>query len=358
MTHRVVKVEGVFSQRHQIALDPTAIKEEVDRQYGNGDGGSAYAHLARAALYGYAQPPIGEKNESGEYDGFDGVIARRLGLHGDEIVIDIACGDGRFVELLARHYCPNGAVIGINNSANHYVPREALLKAEGFKHVAFVEGDAQDLSSTNIKDSVADCVTKKFLDYHLPHPRASYKECYRILKPGGRLCVASRDPGNQGRMWEFMNPISDELHRMSLDGETDLDYSQIQPPQTFYSRFNIEKVVAEMQAMGFVVDEVYRQSTVSTDPAQHSELWLPSRGVSEENAWLDYEHALMALATEFRNVDGSPFSVGSRDMFKAIHEVVKPVFDAEVAQYGHFTEAIEQGFVIGTKPVDDCPIAA
>jgi ubiquinone/menaquinone biosynthesis C-methylase UbiE len=274
-----------------------------------------------------------------------------MGLLGDETIIDLGCGDGRFIELLATAGGHDGLLVGINNFSNHYVGIQASLADR--RNVAFLQGDIRHLS---LRDESADWATINNVLYHVDQPLRAFNEALRVVKPGGHLLIATRNAGNQGRMWGFMKEITNELKAMSERGESQ-DYSSLTPPETFYNRFDMEITRKVMIAKGLRIKNEYMQSTIEDS----SRLYLPKETVGlpqdedqaakdkaaleTEDAWHWYRAALLTLHTVFGGQ-----TPDSRDLKEAIDRVVKPVFYSEIATRGFFEEQVEQGFIIAQKP--------
>lgn len=312
---------------------------------------SSLNHVVRKKLYNkYARPEIGQIEGSEEYHGIDGEIINALRLDGSETVVDVGCGDGGFIELLAETCGHQGELIGINDSSYHYYRVE--MELEDKPNVQFIEADARQIP---LPDESADCITMKFLLYHVDQPGRAIDEALRILKPGGTLLIATRNPGNQGRLWGFLSEVTEELRLMTLNQETGatavsgygevlarVDYSNTSPPETFYSRFDMDRTKSEMLERGLIVTEEYMQSS----KLGNSLIYLPftSDGDLQVSAWSDYEMALLGMQSAFTGT--IPYI---RDLRKAVERRVKPIFDAEVSENGYFIEYVEQGFVVAKK---------
>lgn len=107
-----------------------------------------------------------------------------LDLTGDQSLADIGCGDGRFLDHLARtgHH---GRLIGIDTSP-------AMVDAAGqIPGVEAMTGDAERLP---FADRSIDRVTARHMLYHVPNPTKALREFQRITSPGGLVAVAVNHP--------------------------------------------------------------------------------------------------------------------------------------------------------------------
>ena len=108
-------------------------------------------------------------------------IGNRIPQEQIQTIIDIGCGTGRFSAALADLL--DAKVIGID-------PSETMLaKARENVHhpkVTFQEGKAESLPA---KDTSACLVFLSMVYHHIESPEQAAKEFYRILRPGGFVCI-------------------------------------------------------------------------------------------------------------------------------------------------------------------------
>ncbi len=99
-------------------------------------------------------------------------ILEKLLVNPDEIVLDLACGSGRFL---------NFAQIGIDASAEMIEVAKTKFPNKIFK--------VADAENTGLADASIDAITIFHLFMHLDQPKmdAILSECHRILKPNGRV---------------------------------------------------------------------------------------------------------------------------------------------------------------------------
>lgn len=70
----------------------------------------------------------------------------RAGLREGMRVLDVGCGIGTMTRWIGTQVGPEGAVVGLDGSAEHIARAREAAHAEGSANVTFVEGSAYDLS--------------------------------------------------------------------------------------------------------------------------------------------------------------------------------------------------------------------
>jgi ubiquinone/menaquinone biosynthesis C-methylase UbiE len=109
------------------------------------------------------------------------LLSRDAGLVPDALVVDLGCGTGRFSEPLAEHF--GARVIGVDPS------RKMLDLARRKRRSDRVEFRAASAQSLPVAEGSADMVFMSMVFHHLHHPTEVAKECLRILRDGGRVCM-------------------------------------------------------------------------------------------------------------------------------------------------------------------------
>ena len=111
-------------------------------------------------------------------------LAERLNIKAGDRVLDVGCGTGRLARWIAERVGPTGSVVGIDPVAE----RIAIANANA-GGVTFAVGQAEDLGAFAAESFDAVCMSAVF-HWVSDRPRA-LAEIRRVLRPGGRLGVAS-----------------------------------------------------------------------------------------------------------------------------------------------------------------------
>ncbi len=112
----------------------------------------------------------------------------RLGhIQRENIVLEVGCGTGRFALALWEH--TNSRVVGLDASAD-------MLKTAKTKpsagQIEWIEADAETIPYAG---KTFDCVFMVFVMHHFDDKRRALTEMCRVLKPGGRLVIATASHG-------------------------------------------------------------------------------------------------------------------------------------------------------------------
>ncbi len=96
-------------------------------------------------------------------------------------IVDLGCGTGRYSEALAAHFGAN--LVGIDPSekmleqARTKLSRDDVVYRRGF-------GEALPMA-----DASADMIFMSMVLHHLEDPDQVARECHRVLRPGGYVCL-------------------------------------------------------------------------------------------------------------------------------------------------------------------------
>jgi trans-aconitate methyltransferase len=128
-------------------------------------------------------------------------LIEKLGLRGDEHLLDIGCGDGKVTAALAQHL-PKGRVVGVDSSADMIALAE---KSHGTMapNLSFLLQDASRLAFVRKFDVIFSNAALHWVVDHRP----VLKGMYQALKPGGRVLVQMGGKGNAALVVRAMETV-------------------------------------------------------------------------------------------------------------------------------------------------------
>ncbi|MBC7960745.1 MAG: class I SAM-dependent methyltransferase [Vallitaleaceae bacterium] len=101
----------------------------------------------------------------------------------DKIVLDVGCGAGGKTIFYGTHKVK--AIYGLEILGKYKEEAEKLAKEKGLENLfTFI---CEDASKMHFSDGFFDAIIMNDAMEHVDHPEAVLAECYRVLKPGGRL---------------------------------------------------------------------------------------------------------------------------------------------------------------------------
>jgi len=116
------------------------------------------------------------------------VLSMYLDRTAISVVVDLGCGTGRFSELLATQF--GAQVIGIDPSLRMIgKARQKALTG----NIVFRQASAEALP---LDDGTADLVFMSQVYHHLTAPNEVARECGRVLRRGGHMCVRNTTSDN------------------------------------------------------------------------------------------------------------------------------------------------------------------
>jgi len=111
-------------------------------------------------------------------------------------VLDLGCGTGRDVYLVAALVGPGGRVIGVDMTdeqlevARKHLPAQTRKFGYAQPNIEFQKGYIENLRELAIEDNSVDVVLSNCVINLSPDKKAVFREIFRVLKPGGELYFA------------------------------------------------------------------------------------------------------------------------------------------------------------------------
>jgi arsenite methyltransferase len=133
-------------------------------------------------------------------------LLTRIGLRGDERVLDLGCGRGA-VLLTAAKLVPRGSAVGVDiwradQTGNS--PEATLANADAEGVADRVELHTADMTDLEFADDSFDLVVSNLAIHNLPDNRArrsAIDEAVRVLRPGGHVVIADLSFTRQYATW-------------------------------------------------------------------------------------------------------------------------------------------------------------
>ncbi|MDM8523757.1 methyltransferase domain-containing protein [Desulfococcaceae bacterium HSG8] len=129
-------------------------------------------------------------------------LIEKLNLKGDEVLLDIGCGDGKVTAAIAEHL-PDGHLVGIDSSQEMIDLTSRRYPESDFPNLAFQRTDVREMSFENQFDVVFSNAALHWVKDHVSMLRRIQKS---MKKPGKILCQM----GGRGNAEDIIS-VFDEL---------------------------------------------------------------------------------------------------------------------------------------------------
>lgn len=123
-----------------------------------------------------------------------------------ESILDLGCGPADLWVATQSNLAKDNLVVLCDLS--HGMMRIAagrLLRNTAFR---FITGDAQWIC---FQDETFDLVTANHMLYHVPDILQAVREVRRVLRPGGRFCVATNGAGHMQELFDFLRELAPDF---------------------------------------------------------------------------------------------------------------------------------------------------
>jgi ubiquinone/menaquinone biosynthesis C-methylase UbiE len=114
-------------------------------------------------------------------------VLDRVALTAGMSCLDVGCGPGEVMRLMADRVGPGGRVVGLDVDGKLGREGVAQLAARGYSQCTFIENDLQSVEFQE-RESF-DLVFSRILLHHLDDPILGLRNMYRYVRPGGRIVV-------------------------------------------------------------------------------------------------------------------------------------------------------------------------
>jgi SAM-dependent methyltransferase len=214
-----------------------------------------------------------------------------------------------------------GALIGVDIIHEQDLEEGAFSLSSFYPEIVaarvnFLSGKSPELP---LADNSVDVLLAKFMIYHVPNPSEALADFQRVLKPGGKLVIATSGPTNKIKHRQFEQRIADFLAK---------EWGRpVNPPTRFAAPF--DTVVAEK-----LLPEYF---DIKSHRAHRSKL-----RIKDEEGVFVYLRSLLSMKDSFR-----PIPHGS-EVERAIgHKVLPEIFeDIADPKRGHFSDSIDRHYYI------------
>ncbi|MCA1414363.1 MULTISPECIES: methyltransferase domain-containing protein [Bradyrhizobium] len=114
----------------------------------------------------------------------------RVGIKNGESIVDLGCGPGGALHLLAERVGANGSVLGIDRSSQFVQLASRFVADRGLSQVDVREGDAYD---TGLPKASFDGAHMRLLLVNVPEAERIVRELVSLVRPGGWVASFEAD---------------------------------------------------------------------------------------------------------------------------------------------------------------------
>lgn len=182
------------------------------------------------------------------------LLLNNIPLRKDSIIVDIGCGTGFPLLELAQRFGDSCKMFGIDPWDKAIDRANRKKEHYKIKNVELLKGVGEDMPFCN---EYVDIVISNLGINNFQNPNEVITECYRVLKPSGKLIFTTN---LFGHFDEFYFIFSEVLHYFELEDELNNLNTHIKKRHSLKeinvlierNKFSVKKVIQENYAMRFV----------------------------------------------------------------------------------------------------------
>ena len=133
------------------------------------------------------------------------VLIKSAGVKPGDSVLDLATGTGEPALTIAKVIGSKGKVVGVDLSPGMLSVAKERAAAQGVENVTFQVNDNDDLPA--LHDSSFDAAVCRFGLMFMPDPTHVLTSIRRVLKPGGKVAVATWSPPEKVPFFSILSKI-------------------------------------------------------------------------------------------------------------------------------------------------------
>lgn len=166
-----------------------------------------------------------------------------LGLKGDELVLDIGTATGKMLPIIADQL-KEGRVVGTDISEKMIMKAKEFLHTKGLEEVKVVY---DDILESRFPDGYFDRIIATFTFTTISSPEKAVKECYRILRDGGKMIVLDTGKPNNSLAYPIFIPM---MLSAKLFGRTNIDVDVI---KALKKEFKVKRISTNLFGMVYTI---------------------------------------------------------------------------------------------------------
>jgi len=179
---------------------------------------------------------------------FGQLLLEQVPLREGMTIVDVGAGTGFLAMELAQRCGPSSTVYAVDPWASALARLRRKLVQAGVTNVHVVEADA---SALDLPADSVDLVVSNLGINNFENASLVLAECFRVLKPGGRLFLSTNLVGHMAELYDAYRDVLLELGRVDRVDVLDAHVAR---------RATVEKVEAQLTTAGFVPGDIATDS--------------------------------------------------------------------------------------------------